>query len=161
MQLSYAVLSDDALALPPELRAPAPQPKLPRELPGRRIPEVVPFSELASGALANRLVPLPEANTLAHLNYQDRRFGRLQTKPSETMLFNPETILVKLRSRLQVDAIRVEPMREWEAVQTLKRRPDVQFAELDTFEQRQLTPNDPSSRINGITRSSAASRLGA
>ena len=143
VQLSYAVRSDGDLALPPELRSPAPQPRLPAALPGRRIPEVVPFSELASEPLAKRLVPLPEANTLAHLNYQERRFGRLQIKPGEVVLFNPETVLVRLRSQPHVGALRVEPLREWEAVQALRRRPEVQFAELDVFEQRQFSPNDP------------------
>jgi hypothetical protein len=143
VQLSYAVWSDGDLALPPELRPLSPQPKLPRELLGRRIPEIVPFSELASAPLASRQVPLPEANTLAHLNYQERRFGRLQIKPGEVLLFNPQTILVRLRSHKHVGALRVEPLREWEAVQALKRRPDVLFAELDVFEQRQASPNDP------------------
>ena len=143
VQLAYAVRSDGDLALPPELRSPAPQPRLPTALPGRRIPEVVPFSELTSGPLAKRLVPLPEANTLAHLNYQERRFGQLQIKPGEVALFNPETILVRLRSQPHVGALRVEPMREWEAVQALRWRPEVQFAELDMFEQRQFSPNDP------------------
>jgi subtilisin family serine protease len=88
-------------------------------------------------------VSLPEANTLAHLNYQERRFGRLQNRSGEVVLFNPEIILVKLRSQPQVSALRVEPMREWEAVQTLRQRPEIQFAELDAFEQRQFSPNDP------------------
>src|ERR1039458_4134308 len=143
VQLSYAVRSDGDLALPPELRSPASQPRLPPALPGRRIPEVVPFSDLASEPLTKRLVPLPEANTLAHLNYQERRFGRLQIKPGEVVLFNPETVLVRLRSQPHVGALRVEPLREWEAVQALRRRPEVQFAELDVFEQRQFSPNDP------------------
>lgn len=143
VQLSYAVLSDSDLALPPELRERALQRKLPRELPGRRIPDLVPFSELASEPLAKRLVPLPEANTLAHMNYQEHRFGRLQIKPDEVALFNPETILVRLRTQPHVGALRIEPTREWEAVQALKQRPDVQFAELDVFEQRQFSPNDP------------------
>jgi subtilisin family serine protease len=141
VQLPYTTIGDPAL--PVELRTAPSQSKLTRELPGRRIPELVLFSDLDSTVLAGRLVPLPQANTLAHLNYQERRFGRLQRGPGQVAIFNPETILVKLRSQPWVSALRVETMREWDAVQTLRKRPEVQFAELDTFERRQFSPNDP------------------
>ena len=88
-------------------------------------------------------MPLPEANTLAHVNFQQRRFGRLAGPSNIVTLFNPQTILVQFRSQPLVAALRVEPMREWDAVQALRRRPDVVFAELDTFERRQFTPDDP------------------
>ena len=88
-------------------------------------------------------MPLPQANTLAHLNFQQRRFGRLQTENGGSLIFNPEVILVKFRADPQVSALRVEPMREWDAVQALAARSDVQFAELDTFERRQFVPSDP------------------
>ena len=140
VQLSYTAQPDEP-ALPPGLLAA--QGNLARDVPGRRIPEVVPFADLNTGMWRNRLVPLPQANTLAHLNFQHGRFGRLQARPGEVALFNPETILVKLRRQQHVAALRVEPMREWDAIQTLRQRPEVQFAELDAFEQRQFTPNDP------------------
>lgn len=142
-QLPYAIQTDSQLGLPPELRAVDAQSKLGRDLPGRHVPAIVSFAQLATGSWTNSLVPLPEANTLAHLNFQQRRFGRLQTSSGDVALFNPETILVKLRSQPRVAALRVEPMREWDAIQALHSRPEVQFAELDTFEQRQFWPNDP------------------
>jgi hypothetical protein len=141
-QLPYAIVSDDDLGLPQDLRGRTARLELEREIPGRRVPELVHFSELSSPQLPDRVVPLPEANTLAHLNYAERRFGRLQAGVSKVFLFNPETILVKFRREPHVGALRVEPMREWEATQALKQRTDVQFAELDVFERRQFSPND-------------------
>ena len=117
--------------------------KLSPEIPGRRVPNQVAFSELASPVLTNFVVPLPEANTLAHINYQSRHFGRLQTTDGSVLLFNPEVILVKFRSHRYVDALRVEPLREWDSVKALRARKDVQFAELDVFQQRQFVPDDP------------------
>ena len=116
---------------------------MPRDIPGRRIPQLTALSDLAAGPLTDRAVPLPEANTLAHLNFQEKRFGRLQATSGEISLFNPEMILVKFRGLPHVSALRVEPMREWEALQVLAARADVEFAVLDTFEQRQFSPNDP------------------
>jgi len=141
-QLPYDFATDEALGLPPEVRDRAQQ-ILPREVPGRRIPETTSFGDLTSLQLTNRVVPLPEANTLAHLHFQNRWFGRLQTSDEKMMFFNPEVILVKFHSLLHVGALRVEPMREWAAVQALRARSDVQFAELDVFQQRQFLPNDP------------------
>lgn len=142
-QLPYAIMPGEALGLPPDLQANFPQQRLPREIAGRRVPALTLFSELDSPGLANRVVPLPVANTLAHLNFQERRFGRLQSDIGETTLFNPETVLVKFRDLPHVGALRVEQMREWDAVQALRKREDVQFAELDVFERRQFSPNDP------------------
>jgi subtilisin family serine protease len=112
-------------------------------IPDRRIPPLSRFSELSSPRLQGKAVLLPQANTLAHLSYQQRRFGRLVSEAGETSLFNPQTILVKFQGARHVSALRVEPMREWEAVRILKRRPDVEFAELDVFQRRQFSPNDP------------------
>ncbi len=142
-QLAYSVGSDQALGLPPDLPGNQPRQKLARELPGRRIPELVRFPDLASTQLPRWIVPLPEANTLAHINYQERRFGRLLAGPGDVQFFNPETILVKLRSQPLVGALRVEPMREWDSVLALAARPEVEFAELDVFQHRQFSPNDP------------------
>jgi len=141
-QLPYAPASDQVLHLPPDLSRLS-QPALSRDIPGRRVPELILFSNLAAGQLTNRAMPLPEANTLAPLNFQQRRFGRLQAASGKISLFNPEVVLVKFRGLQHVSALRVEPMREWEAVQALAARADVAFAVLDTFEQRQFTPDDP------------------
>jgi subtilisin family serine protease len=130
------------LGLPSDL-ASLPCPKLPYDIPGRRIPALTAFSNLFAVDLAARALPLPRANTLAHVNYQARRFGRLATEQRSVLFFNPETVLVKFRGQPLVSALRVEPLREWDAVQALRRRADVEFAELDTFERRQFTPNDP------------------
>ncbi len=142
-QLPYALLPDAALKLPPDWPGQIGAQALPRELPGRRVPDQIGFAELTSPQWTNRVVPLPEANTLAHLNFAARRLGRLQTGAAAVRYFNPQTILVKLCSQPQVGALRVEPMREWEAVRALRGRADVQFAELDTLEERQFSPNDP------------------
>ena len=141
-QLPYSSASDPELRLPPDL-ASLHRPALPEAIPGRRIPALTTFSNLWAADLAERAVPLPEANTRAHVNYQQRRFGRLAAGQGTVEYFNPETVLVKFRSQALVSALRVEPLREWEAVQALRHRPDVEFAQLDTFERRQFTPNDP------------------
>lgn len=143
IQLPYGSASDAVLGLPADLSGCDPSRKLSRDIPGKRIPDTVAFSELALPGLTNSVIPLPEANTLAHMNYQDRRFGRLQMTNGDIALFNPEVILVKFRSHKYVDALRVEPLREWDAVQSLRKRGDVQFAELDTFQRRSFVPDDP------------------
>jgi Subtilase family len=113
------------------------------EIPGRRIPKIIPFSELLAPQLPAQTIELPTANTLAHVNFHQQRFGILQSSTGETISFNPEIILVKFRDTKHVAALRVEPMREWNAVQLVRQRADVQFAELDTFQERQFTPDDP------------------
>jgi thermitase len=135
-------VSDEEIGIPADAAVLARR-ELPRDIPGRRIPELAVFSLLNSPDLAKQAVPLPQANTLAHLNFQQRRFGRLQSNSGSISFFNPETVLVKFRSQPVAAALRVEPGREWEAVQALRKRPDVEYAELDTFERRQFTPNDP------------------
>ncbi|HEX3624289.1 MAG TPA: S8 family serine peptidase [Verrucomicrobiae bacterium] len=140
-QLPYGSASDSALGLPADLSTTSRV--ISAEIPGKRIPAQVAFSALTSPDLTNFTVPLPEANTLAHLNYQNRRFGRLQIPNGNVSLFNPEVILVKFHSHKYADALRVEPLREWDAVNALRKRKDVQSAELDTFQQRQFVPDDP------------------
>ena len=140
-QLPYASVTDQELGLPGDVVA-QPSPVLPMEIPGRRIPPLTTFSNLFAADLPDRAMPLPRANTRAHGNFQTRHFGRLPTGQG-TVYFNPETILVKFRGQSLVSALRVEPLREWDAVQALRRRPDVEFAQLDTFERRQFLPNDP------------------
>jgi hypothetical protein len=104
---------------------------------------VTSVAELSLPDLPSRAVPLPEANTLAHVNYHDRRFGRLQTAEGERLLFNPESLLVKFKHQAYVSALAVEPGRELEMVQALADRPDVEFAELDLLQHQAFAPNDP------------------
>ena len=140
--LSYVTVSDHDLGIPSDL-ASTPRQRLPYDLPGRHIPALTSFSNLSAMDLANHAVPLPQANTLAHIHFQEHHFGRLDAGQGSVMFFNPETVLVKFRGQPFVSALRVESLREWDAVQALRRRADVEFAELDTFERRQFTPNDP------------------
>lgn len=133
----YTSPSDEELGIPADAVAWVHRP-LPRDLPGRRVPVLTVASNLGALDLRARAVPLPCANTLAHLHFQERRLGFV-----DGVFFNPETVLVKFRGEAFVSALRVEPLKEWEAVQTVRRRADVQFAELDTIERRQFTPDDP------------------
>jgi subtilisin family serine protease len=109
----------------------------------RRTPERVAFSELQRPDLARFTVPLPEAETLAGVNFENGRFGQCQREDGRVVRFNPEVLLVKFQALPQVAALRVEPRREWDAVQRLRARADVAFAELDVLEARQFVPNDP------------------
>ena len=70
VQLPYATVPLADLRLPADLPLLADPP--PRDLPGRRVPELVAFSALGAPNLAQHAVPLPEANTRAHLHYQAR-----------------------------------------------------------------------------------------
>jgi len=107
----------------------------------RRIPEVTGFSNLGARALSARAIPLPEADTLAARNFFAGRFGCVQTE-NDARLFNPGIILVKFRNAGHVAALRVEPLRELDAMRAVRQRGDVEFAELDSFERRQFNPND-------------------
>jgi subtilisin family serine protease len=116
--------------------------QVPRAIPGRRFPGVVVFSKLTRPEVQGQAVPLPEANTLAHVNYEHHRFGRVQMG-TEVRLFNPETVLVKFKRQRRVAVLGVESGRELEATRVLAARPDVQFAELDVLHRRAFWPNDP------------------
>ena len=109
---------------------------------GRTVPVVTRLSQLRDHDLPARVVPLPEADTRAARHYFGRRFGRLETQRGPR-LYNPEIILVKFRNAQHVAALRVEPLREVDALQKVRQRNDVEFAELDSFESRQFNPNDP------------------
>jgi len=113
----------------------------PVNLQGHRIPTLTPVSKLAGVELISIAVPLPEANTLAGRNFFEGRFGRVQSDGGARW-FNPEIILIKFRNARHVAALRVEPLRELEALRAVRQRSDVEFAELDSFEQRQFVPND-------------------
>jgi len=99
--------------------------------------------ELNSSVVVRRAVPLPEANTLAHVNFHACHYGRVLTSSGQTILFNPEIVLVKFRHQSRVSAVRVESGHELEATRALAGRPDVEFAELDCLQQREFHPNDP------------------
>lgn len=117
--------------------------RLSRELSGRRIPKTVRASDLRSRGLPDRAVPLPEANTLAHLNFERGNFGHGINVSGDRIRFNPEMLLVRFKDQSHVAVLRVEPETEESALHELEARPDVQFAELDVFQQRQFAPNDP------------------
>ncbi len=142
-QLTTVILPLDDPALPPDLAGHSRPQLAPQAIPGRQIPERVAGSEFGSPDLAQRAVPLPQAETLSRFNYFNRRFGRLQTAGGELRLFNPEVVLVKFKGTRHVAAFRVESGRELQAVRELGARADVEFAELDCFERRESFPNDP------------------
>lgn len=52
-------------------------------------------------------------------------------------------VLVKFRGAKHVSALRVEPERELESCRIIAAREDVEFAELDVFQQRASAPDDP------------------
>lgn len=110
---------------------------------GRRVPIQLQMAQLQSPALAEAAVPLPVANTFAHIHFAQRRLGRLESAGGRVRLFNPESVLVKFRISPLVAALRVPAGRELEAVQLLAGRADVEFAELDCLQQRAFVPNDP------------------
>ncbi|HET7626353.1 MAG TPA: S8 family serine peptidase, partial [Verrucomicrobiae bacterium] len=131
------------LGLPADLNRRVFDSDVPKEIPGRRIPDTVPFSELNSPSLRKYAIPLPQANTLSHLNYRERRFGRMKTANGKLVLFNPQIVLVKFKDAEHVAALRVEPGEELRATRELARRGDVEFSELDVFETRESFPDDP------------------
>jgi len=141
-QLPYAELTSGEMGIPegsPQIQTSY----LPdRNVPGRRIPEVVPFSNLAAPDLPSRALPLPKANTLASWNYAQHRFGRIQNADGSMRFFSPQTALVKFRAAARVSAVRLEEMHELESIEAIRSRPDVAFAELDYLQYRQFIPND-------------------
>lgn len=142
-QLPTAVLTIQDPVLPAELKTSSVRRQTRAELPGKRVPELVSWSRLLEADLRSASVPLSQANTLAHLNYQRRKFGRLKTGSGEEVLFNPEVLLVKFGQDPQVSALRVPAQEELDCARALARRKDVAFVELDTYQQRLYSPNDP------------------
>lgn len=140
--VGYVHVSNSDLGLPSDFGSLSSTP-VSREVPGRRIPPVVAFSNLTTHSLASFAVPLPAANTLAHVYFQQRQLGRITFPDGSVSYFNPQTLLVQFRDQPLVSALRVEPGREWDALQLLRQRSDVLFAEFDTFERRQFSPDDP------------------
>jgi thermitase len=64
------------------------------------------------------------------------------TSDGRTVRFAPETLLVKFRGARHVAALKVEALRELESLEIVAARPDVEFAELNVFQERQFSPND-------------------
>lgn len=122
--------------LPPATTPPTPAP-LPRRLPARRIPDRVALHVLDAPDLASHTVPLPEAGLGTARNFAEQRFGVWRAEDGSLRLFNPECLLVKFKSLPLTAAIRVEPQQEAQAVAILRRRPDVEFAQLDFLHRRQ------------------------
>ena len=110
--------------------------------PDRKVSPITRFSDLGLPELPTTAVPLPAAETLAGVNFQSGRFGRIQVG-AEARFFNRQVLLVKFRQARHVAAVRVEPLRELDALRALRLREDVEFAELDLFQERQFTPPDP------------------
>ncbi|MEK7685560.1 MAG: S8 family serine peptidase [Verrucomicrobiota bacterium] len=88
-------------------------------------------------------MPLPEANTLVHVYQEEGKFGQFLAADGNTRRFVPEIVLIKFRGASHLAALRVEEMRELEALRVLGLRNDVEFAELDLMQERQFSPNDP------------------
>ena len=107
--------------------------------PIRRIPEACEFSELTGVGLLKKAVPLPATDMQAIAC--PRRIQILNSAQS-FLSINAGVVLVKFRGWTHVAAVRIEPGRESASLHVLRQRPDVEFAELDTFQQRQFTPND-------------------
>lgn len=107
----------------------------------RRVPNLVPFEALNSPDLASHAVPLPEAGMGVARNFAQNRFGVWRAPDGSLRPFNPEYLLVKFRSMPLTAAIRVEPQQEAQAVERLRQRPDVEFAQLDFLHHRQVESN--------------------
>ena len=114
-----------------------------REVLGRRIPETVSRAELQTGDWFHKTVPLPEANTLDHWYYQERRFGVLEAVAGDRTIFVPQVVLLKLKDQPLVAALRVPQWQELEAIRWLQSDPRVAYAGLNRLHQRAAAPNDP------------------
>jgi hypothetical protein len=87
--------------------------------------------------LASQAVPLPEAEMGTTRPLAEQRVGAWHAPDGSLRPFNPERVLVKFRSMPLTAAIRVESQQEAEAVDILRQRPDVEFAQLDFLHHRQ------------------------
>jgi subtilisin family serine protease len=114
-----------------------------REVPGRRIPELVTMQELKNGAWRAKALPLPEANTLDNWYYQQRLFGVLDLGTANPGIFVPQAILLKIRGQEVLAAIRVPQKQELQAIDILKGQAIVEYAGLNFLERRMFSPNDP------------------
>jgi subtilisin family serine protease len=108
--------------------------------PRRELP-IVSFRVLDSEKLENFAVPLEQANTRWKENFANQNFSSYETNGT-FVHFNPGIILLKRSGETHVSAIRTEEGAEHLAIAALQRRGDIEFAELDTIQTRQFTPND-------------------
>jgi hypothetical protein len=139
--LAFCILADASQV--PDGDMPQFENQIVSAVPGRKIPDLISLSELKSLSLPDRAVPLPKADTLAHLHFLQKRLGRAWKQNTGTIkAFNPQVVLVKFRNAKHVAALRVSENDEVESLQILRARKDVEFAELDFTQQRQFMPND-------------------
>lgn len=105
-------------------------------------PEVLNLQTLAHGNLAEKSVPLRRAKLVGSERLEEHRLGRYVNDHGESVVFNPQALLVKLKGRKGVFAVRTPPGEEIAAMKILNARADVEYAELDILLERQFTPND-------------------
>ncbi len=141
--IEYRILTPDEMGLTEEQAHYTLTGRVNQEVPGRRIPEVVTIEELERGAWEDRAVPLPEANTLDNWYYQQRLFGVLDEGTAGRRVFVPQAILLKLREREMLAAIRVPAGREVTAIGILQGQTSVEHAGLNSLERRMFSANDP------------------
>jgi hypothetical protein len=116
---------------------------VPREVPGRRIPDETPLVRIAHGEWAREALPLPEANTLDHWYFQQWRWGVLDAGEGGPRIFVPQVVLVKHRRTEVLLALRVSEGAEIAAIRLLRGQSEVEYAGLNTLQRRTRTPNDP------------------
>lgn len=85
--------------------------------------------------ISDRAVPLPEAELRPFA--PTNRSGILMSRPVRSGV-----VLVKINGWMHPSAVAVEMGREEESANVLRRRADVEFAELDVIQRRQFTPDD-------------------
>jgi len=141
--IEYRILTPDEMGLTEEQAHYTLTGRVNREVPGRRIPELVTIEELERGAWENRAVPLPEANTLDNWYYQQRLFGVLDEGTAGRRVFVPQAVLLKLREREILAAIRVPAGLEVTAIRILQGQTGVEYAGLNSLERRMFSANDP------------------
>lgn len=141
-QLNYQILQPGNSGTPQKSNTLETPHQLAR-IPNRKVPDVISSNDLVSPMLPDKVIPLPNANTLADFHFRQRKLGRaLQLNTGAIKLFNPQVLLVKFQNAKHVAALRVPENEEVRSLGILSARQDVIFAELDFFEQRQFTPND-------------------
>lgn len=111
---------------------------------GRRLPEAVDLSELQGADLKFKAVSLPQANTLAHLRFAQGRLAQTTGSDGTRFSYNPEMVLLRFRDERHPAVLRVPAGEELKALEILRLRGDLAYAELDRLQVRQFIPNDPS-----------------
>lgn len=140
--VEYRVLTLHEMGLTDEAARNAFTGQIGRELPGRTIPDEVTLDELEHGGWTQKVVPLPEANTLDNWHYQQRLFGVVNEGSADRRFFVPQVILLKLRDREVLAALRVPQKQELEAIRILQEQANVEYAGLNSLERRMFWPDD-------------------